>query len=85
MKRQKKGIYVIIDVVPNHINPYSSGEYGSLYVNGGLLAQYLLEDGGYNPFEDSVQGIFHHNGNIGSSEWDIRWNTGYKNLLIYRT
>ena len=78
---KKRGIYVIIDVVPNHTNPYSTGEYGSLYVNGTLLAQYIKEYGTYNPFEDSVQGIFHHNGNIGSDEWDIRWNTRYKNLF----
>jgi len=78
---KKRGIYVIIDVVPNHTNPYSTGDYGSIYVNGTLLIQYLKEEGSYNPFEDSVQGIFHHNGNIGSDEWDIRWNTRYKNLF----
>ncbi|WP_456365459.1 alpha-amylase family glycosyl hydrolase [Thermococcus sp.] len=66
---KKRGMCIIVGFVPNHSNPAHSGEYGSLYRNGTRIADYLHDAQGAkeNPYTGSVDGVYHHNGDI--KEW----------------
>jgi len=66
---EKRGMCIIVDYVPNHSNPSNAGEYGKLYDNGTLIADYLhdAQKARINPYTGSREYIYHHNGDI--SQW----------------
>ncbi|AEH25509.1 alpha-amylase family glycosyl hydrolase [Pyrococcus yayanosii] len=63
---KKRGICIIVDYVPNHSNPATEGEFGSLYDNGTLITTYYYDakNATVNPYTGSRELIYHHNGNI---------------------
>ncbi|MBO8174215.1 MAG: IPT/TIG domain-containing protein [Thermococcus sp.] len=63
---EKRGICIIVDYVPNHSNPATDGEFGSLYDNGTLVTNYYYDskNATLNPYTGSLEDIYHHNGNI---------------------
>ncbi len=66
---RKRGICVIVDYVPNHSNPATDGEFGSLYDNGTKVTDYYADakNAKLNPYTGSREAIYHHNGDI--TEW----------------
>jgi glycosidase len=61
-------IKLIVDFAPNHTNPATAGEYGSLYNNGTFVAA----------ANNDPNGIFHHNPDI--SNFDDRYQLQYYTL-----
>ncbi|WP_297498342.1 alpha-amylase family glycosyl hydrolase [Thermococcus sp.] len=66
---RKRGICIIVDYVPNHSNPATDGEFGSLYDNGTKVTDYYADakKAKLNPYTGSLEAIYHHNGDI--TEW----------------
>jgi glycosidase len=62
------GMKLIVDFAPNHTNPNSAGEFGSLYDNGTFVAAY----------NNDPNGIFHHNADI--TNFDDRYQVQYDTL-----
>ncbi|NJE04007.1 alpha-amylase family glycosyl hydrolase [Thermococcus sp. MV11] len=77
---EKRGICIIVDYVPNHAGPATDGEFGSLYDNGTFVTHYYedAENATRNPYTGSVDGIYHHNGNI--NDW-FGFQLKYANLF----
>lgn len=67
---RKRGICIIVDFVPNHSNPVTDGEFGSLYDNGTFITNYYYDskNSTLNPYTGSLENVYHHNGNI--KVWD---------------
>ncbi|WP_324736501.1 alpha-amylase family glycosyl hydrolase [Thermococcus sp. SY098] len=76
----KRGICIIVDFVPNHSNPATDGEFGSLYDNGTFITNYYSDskNATLNPYTGSLENIYHHNGNI--KVWE-RFELKYGNLF----
>jgi len=77
---KKRGICIIVDYVPNHSNPATEGELGSLYDNGTFVTHYYddAKNAMLNPYTGSVEAIYHHNGNI--NDW-FGFQLRYANLF----
>ncbi|NJE43277.1 alpha-amylase family glycosyl hydrolase [Thermococcus sp. GR6] len=77
---EKRGICIIVDYVPNHSNPATDGELGSLYDNGTLVTNYYYDakNATVNPYTGSKELIYHHNGDIG--DW-FGFQLKYANLF----
>ncbi|NJE76459.1 alpha-amylase family glycosyl hydrolase [Thermococcus sp. ES12] len=77
---EKRGICIIVDYVPNHAGPATDGEFGSIYDNGTFITHYYedAKNATRNPYTGSVDGIYHHNGNI--NDW-FGFQLKYANLF----
>lgn len=77
---RKRRICIVVDYVPNHSNPATDGEFGSLYDNGTFVTNYYYDGKNaiVNPYTGSRELIYRHNGDI--NEW-FGFQLKYANLF----